>query len=171
MDPLTTTIHHALLHARKDPKTVTEIIDHTTFNVVTETHLLTATETIYINKTVISTLVATQTKNITQIVSAAPITITNTRVSGTACPSLDAARPVTVAAHQPQGLSAASIALIVIGVLMGLVVVLGMAWWAMRWYRGWRAKRNQRMEGVQLQRRWEREQEEGKRASEMGDLG
>lgn len=46
-----------------------------------------------------------------------------------------------------------------LGSLAGAGLLLGLAWVAMTKYRGWKAKKNQHMKGVELQRRWEREQE------------
>lgn len=52
-----------------------------------------------------------------------------------------------------------TIAGIAVGAFMGLGLLMAAAWFAMRRYRAWKAKKNQRMRGVELQRRWEREQE------------
>lgn len=77
-----------------------------------------------------------------------------------------------VSAQQGGGghLKPVAIAFIVLGVVAGLAVVAGVAWYALRKYRGWKAKENQRMRGVELQREWEREQQVRKDMEEAGGM-
>ncbi|KAL8692309.1 MAG: hypothetical protein Q9218_002651 [Villophora microphyllina] len=91
------------------------------------------------------------------------------------CPSVTAAAPakatnlspVSVTHQDSNRLSSGAIAGIVIGVLAGLALLLGTVWFAIRKWRQWKAKKAQRMQGVELQRAWEREEETGRALDQL----
>ncbi|KAI4239140.1 MAG: hypothetical protein L6R40_005573 [Gallowayella cf. fulva] len=158
-----------LLDKRKGPKTVTETITiHNSIFYVsfaTEQQFLTLTDTVYVNRTVFLTNTITQTATRPAITQQTPTTVLLTTTfaptSMNACHSAIAAgTPLQpVSATQDEKLDGAAIAGIVIGSLVGLGLVMGLVWFGVRKWRAWKAKGNRRMNGVELQRRWEREQE------------
>ena len=82
-------------------------------------------------------------------------------MTSNSCPKAQAtleASPVTQDKGEG-GMSPAAIGLLVLGVVMGLALLAGGGWFGVRKWRAWKAKQNQRMRGVELQREWEREQE------------
>ncbi|KAI4137746.1 MAG: hypothetical protein L6R39_007119 [Caloplaca ligustica] len=64
-----------------------------------------------------------------------------------------------LAANHEGRLSGGAIAGIVIGAVLGAGALMALAWLGMREYRRWKARKNQHMKGVELQRRWETEQD------------
>lgn len=64
-------------------------------------------------------------------------------------------------------LGGVAVAGIVVGGLVGAAALMALAWVAMRKYRNWKARKNQHMMGVELQRRWEMEQEDRRETNEI----
>ncbi|KAL8676041.1 MAG: hypothetical protein Q9186_007405 [Xanthomendoza sp. 1 TL-2023] len=155
-----------LLLNKRAPKTVTETItiQNSIYYVsfATEQHFLTLTDTVYINVTIFLTDTITHTRHSPPIThtSAATITATTT-VAATAinaCDSATISRPLTAPVGEEK-LDGAAVAGIVIGSLVGVALLAALVWWGVRRWRAWKAKGSQRMRGVELQRRWETEQE------------
>ncbi|KAL8906124.1 MAG: hypothetical protein Q9207_002213 [Kuettlingeria erythrocarpa] len=148
---------------RKGPATVTETVSITisvfAVSYAVETQLLTLTDTVYINKTVFQpvyrTAHVTHTLTFNQTI---PTTIISTAtLPPSAALGQGTLRPVP--AHQESRLGSIAIAGIAVGAILGLGLLMAAGWFAMRKYRAWKAKKNQHMRGVELQRSWEREQE------------
>lgn len=161
-------------HAKKEPKTVTETVSvtKTVFQIsfATESQFLTLTDTVYVNKTVFNYVTLTHTNHVTHTKNnTIPMTVFATITAAETSPTLaQATSKPDVSAQQEGGhLKPVAITFIILGTLAGLVVIAGLAWFALRKYRSWKAKENQRMRGVELQRAWEREQDVRR---EMGEV-
>ncbi|KAL8628733.1 hypothetical protein Q9189_005552 [Teloschistes chrysophthalmus] len=74
--------------------------------------------------------------------------------------------PVSVI-HPTNQLGSGAIAGIAVGAVAGSAMLLGMVWFAVRKWRQWKAKKSQRVQGVELQRAWEREEKTGRALSEL----
>ncbi|KAL8853345.1 MAG: hypothetical protein Q9221_001821 [Calogaya cf. arnoldii] len=166
-------LHH---RAKKDP-TVTESITITIHERVTEKQTLFQTDTVYINETVFihDTVTHTSTKPITIHPTAQKITFTETKIVGPTGARLCAAAQTDGIVPMPavngrEGPKGPVIAGAVVGSLAGLALVMGAAWLGVRKWRNWKAKRNGHMNGVELQRRWEREQEMRVKEDDGGDV-
>ncbi|KAL8880613.1 MAG: hypothetical protein Q9198_002016 [Flavoplaca austrocitrina] len=159
------------LHKRKkeDP-TVTESITITITERITEKQFLYQTDTVYINLTVFNTIHDTITKMATApllTLRPEPSRVTVATTSTTLCipPSAAAAQETMAPFEQPMhGIEGSKpngpvIAGAVVGSLAGLALLMAGAWFGVRKWRAWKAKRNGHMKGVELQRRWEVEQE------------
>ncbi|KAL8984021.1 MAG: hypothetical protein Q9205_001899 [Flavoplaca limonia] len=159
------------LHKRKkeDP-TVTESITITITERITEKEFLYQTDTVYINRTIFNTIHDTITKMATApllTLRPEPLRVTVTTTSTTLCipPSAAAAQETMAPFEQPMhGIEGSKpngpvIAGAVVGSLAGLALLMAGAWFGVRKWRAWKAKRNGHMKGVELQRRWEVEQE------------
>ncbi|KAL9029355.1 MAG: hypothetical protein Q9196_002401 [Gyalolechia fulgens] len=169
-----------LVHRRKKgPKTVTETISVTIsefyVSFATESRLLTLTDTVFVNETVFNYITLTQTSHLTHTVNnTVPTTVfatTTTLMPAEPTPALAQAtlRPVSA----PEGgrqLHPVAVAFVALGAVVGSVGVAALAWFAVRRYRGWKARESQRMRGVELQREWEREQEDARARREMGEV-
>ncbi|KAL8655740.1 MAG: hypothetical protein Q9226_002929 [Calogaya cf. arnoldii] len=168
-----------ILHnkAKKDP-TITESITITIHERVTEKQTLFQTDTVYINETVFihDTVTHTSTRPITTTPTAQKITFTETKVLDPTGAQLCAAAqtdgivPMPMPAANDNGPKGPIIAGAVAGSLVGLALVMGAAWLGVRKWRNWKAKRNGHMKGVELQRRWEREQEMSVKEDGGGDV-
>ncbi|KAL8791190.1 MAG: hypothetical protein Q9213_000147 [Squamulea squamosa] len=166
------TLHN---QAKKDPETVTATITiHETIHMVsfaTEKTTFTLTDTVFVNRTVF--IHDTITHTVSQpILTLNPtpsrfMVTTTTTITPTAmdiCNSAaTAARATTTSTiptisenSRPNG---AAIAGAVIGSLLGVALVMAAVWFGIRKWRAWKAKQNEHMKGVELQRRWEVEQE------------
>ncbi|KAI4288506.1 MAG: hypothetical protein L6R35_002227 [Caloplaca aegaea] len=187
--PLTTHQPHHPDHIvrRKDPRTVTETVSVTIsifdVSVLVESHFFTLTDTVYINKTVFQPLFHTSHHtrtmtldyNVPTTVHAVQVLATPT-LATTALPppaTVLAQATLTPVSSRLEGkLGGGAVAGIVVGALVGAAALMTLGWVAMRKYRNWKAKKNQRMLGVELQRRWEREQEDRREMDEIeGDRG
>ena len=166
-----------IVHKGDNPKTVTETVSITTseffVSFVTESHLYTVTDTVFINKTVNNFITVTHTNYLIHTINN---TLPQITVSATTTPSTPTAAPLAQATFIPAsssqqadgGLKPVAVAFIVLGAVAGLLMLIGMAWFAVRKYRAWKAKENHHMRGVELQRKWEVEQEDGRMKREMG---
>ncbi|KAL8704877.1 MAG: hypothetical protein Q9201_001993 [Fulgogasparrea decipioides] len=99
--------------------------------------------------------------------------VTTTISASTACLSTPMAAAQATLAPVPvhQGhrkMSTAAIVATALGVVIGLALLLAAGWCVLRKWRVWKAKGSQRMKGVELQRRWEREQEAERTMRELG---
>ncbi|KAL8726635.1 MAG: hypothetical protein Q9166_006594 [cf. Caloplaca sp. 2 TL-2023] len=160
-------------------ETIHESIVYVSF--ATEQHLLTVTDTIFVNKTVFMTDTVTHTATRDRTASVpiltlnpTPSVVTSTMTKTLAatgmnlCDSAAAASTGTtisttpfqpIAAVQDEKLSGGAVAGAVIGSLLGVAAVMGVVFVGVRKWRAWKAKENRHMKGVELQRRWEVEQE------------
>ncbi|KAL8841773.1 MAG: hypothetical protein Q9170_000806 [Blastenia crenularia] len=150
-----------------DPKTVTATVSLTIseFYMVTESTLLTVTDTVYINKTVFNYITVTHTNDLTHTLNnTVPTTVFATTTLSTPTAALVQATlsPAVPTRLDGSKLKPVAIVFIVLGVLVGVLALMGLGWFGLRRYRAWKAKENQRMRGVELQRRWEMEQEDGR---------
>ncbi|KAL8779752.1 MAG: hypothetical protein Q9194_001295 [Teloschistes cf. exilis] len=162
--------HH--LFPRRQTVTVTETTTIKTFYVsyTTETpDPVTLTNTVYYNITVYSNIYNTLTHQSTMTLHQ-PI---DRPVTTTICPNPTAPQgakttfqPVSVI-HPNNQLSSGAIAGIAVGAVAGLAMLLGIVWYAVRKWRQWKAKKSQRVQGVELQRAWEMEEETGRALSEL----
>ncbi|KAI4166763.1 MAG: hypothetical protein LQ343_007785 [Gyalolechia ehrenbergii] len=163
------------------PKTVTQTISITIsefyVSFATESQLLTLTDTVYVNKTVFNYVTLTHTDHTTHTINnTVPTTVFATTTLLPASTTKSAAlaqatlRPDVSVQKGGGHLKPVAIVFVVLGAVVGLVVVVGVVWFAVRRYRGWKAKGNQRMRGVELQREWEREQEDRRARREMGEV-
>ncbi|KAI4103222.1 MAG: hypothetical protein LQ339_004325 [Xanthoria mediterranea] len=163
------------LHKRKkqDP-TVTESITITVHERVTFTvnQFFTQTDTVFINETVYihDTITHTSTKPTTVFPSPLNVTLTatSTPTAGKCDPFAASASSVTPFSPNYNKAKGPVIAGAVVGSLLGLALVMGGAWFGVRKWRARKAMRNEHNRGVELQRRWEREQE--MRAREGDDV-
>ncbi|KAI4194572.1 MAG: hypothetical protein LQ346_003649, partial [Caloplaca aetnensis] len=123
------------------------------------TQLLTLTDTVYVNKTVFQPVY--HTAHVTHTLTFNQTMPTTIMATTTLPPStaLGQATLRPVPAHQESRLGGMATAGIAVGAFLGLGLLMAAAWFAMRKYRALRAKKNQHMRGVELQRSWEREQE------------
>ncbi|KAI4255763.1 MAG: hypothetical protein LQ352_002414 [Teloschistes flavicans] len=157
---------------RRQTVTVTETTTIKTFYVSFATETLspvTLTNTVYNNVTIYSNIYSTLTHQATMTVHQD----VDRPVTATVCPHPTAPQgakttfePVSII-HPANQLSAGAIVGIVVGALAGLALLLGMVWSAIRKWRQWKAKKSQRMQGVELQRAWEREEETGRVLGEL----
>ncbi|KAL8861050.1 MAG: hypothetical protein Q9178_002563 [Gyalolechia marmorata] len=171
-----------LHNLKKDsPETVTETITiHETIHLVsfsTEQILLTRTDTVYVNETVFIHDTITHTAMRTLSPNPSRMTITTTLLPTSLPDTNNCDSAAAQAFQQPAPIiqdkkpNGAAIAGAVVGSLLGVALMVGLLWFAARKWRAWKAKKNGHMKGVELQRRWEMEQEmRGAREEGGGDV-
>ncbi|KAL9014556.1 MAG: hypothetical protein Q9173_000811 [Seirophora scorigena] len=172
--PLTTPPPHCPHHIfrRKGPKTVTETVSITIsvfdVSVLVESHFLTLTDTVYINKTVFQPVFHTahQTHTVT-LNHSIPTTVLATTTLPPPATVLEQATLRPVPPSQGGKVGGVAVAGIVVGGVAGAAALTALGWVAMRKYRNWKARKNQHMMGVELQRRWEMEQEDRRETNEI----
>ncbi|KAL8769831.1 MAG: hypothetical protein Q9209_004269 [Squamulea sp. 1 TL-2023] len=157
--------------AKKDPETVTATITiHETIHMVsfaTEKTTFTLTDTVFVNRTIFihDTITHTASKpiltlNLTpsrfMLTTTKTITPTAMNICNSAAAAQSSSTPTVSETSRPNG---AAIAGAVVGSLLGVALVMGAVWFGVRKWRAWKAKQNGHMKGVELQRRWEVEQE------------
>ncbi|KAL8996653.1 MAG: hypothetical protein Q9169_003877 [Polycauliona sp. 2 TL-2023] len=164
-----------LLHKRDDDDTITESITIFITERVTEQISIYLTDTVFINETVYIHDTVTRTlPPSTLTLRPSPITLTTTfsatpsSISTISPPA--AAKQTIEPIARSEGPKGPVIAGAVVGSLAGVALLMVAAWFAVRKWRVWNARRNQRMQGVELQRRWEREQEMRGREGVVGGV-
>lgn len=119
------------------------------FRTVSKTVKSTVKSTVFVTKT------ETESKTVSQVV---PTTVTVTPAPSPASAVSSEAIPHRTSQHEP--LSPSAVALAVIGSMLGLLLLLGAGWLITREVRKWRARRNERTQGVHLRTEWQMEQME-----------
>ncbi|KAI4206939.1 MAG: hypothetical protein LQ348_000758 [Seirophora lacunosa] len=172
--PLTSPPPHCPNHIvrRKGPETVTETVSITIsvfdVSVLVESHFLTLTDTVYINKTVFQPVFHTAHHTHTLTLNhSIPTTVLATATLPLPATILEQATLRPVPPSQTGKLGGVAVAGIVVGGLVGAAALMALAWVAVRRYRNWKARKNQHMMGVELQRRWEMEQEDRRETNEI----
>ncbi|KAL9037249.1 MAG: hypothetical protein Q9214_005783, partial [Letrouitia sp. 1 TL-2023] len=149
--------HYFSLEKRKkktETETVTASVVFSQYITIEKTTSVFRTVSKTVKTTVFVTKTQTESKTVSQVV---PTTVT---ITPTPPPPASAAssKPIPHRTSQHGSLSPPAVALAVIGSMLGLLLLLGVAWLITREVRKWKARRNERTQGVHLRTEWQMEQ-------------
>ncbi|KAL9614101.1 MAG: hypothetical protein Q9167_001386 [Letrouitia subvulpina] len=154
--------HYFSLEKRKkktETETVTASVFFSQYITIEKTISVFNTVSKTVKTTIFVTKTQTESKTVSQVV---PTTVTltkpNTITPNPSPASAESSRPIPHRTSQHGSLSPSAVALTVIGSMLGVLLLLGAAWLITREVRKWKARRNERTQGVHLRTEWQLEQ-------------